>query len=118
MSDELVDVGYRDPWDERDDIRDDPPTREEYEPDTGPSIVELGSEQRAAAPPDLPRRRLRRETTPTRTADARPALTQTGGHVTSRGEPSGMSNGDSSAGTNGASPAPVIPPAPVRVRAC
>ncbi len=38
---ELIDAGYRDPWDERDDIPDDPPTREEYDP----TIRELGSEQ-------------------------------------------------------------------------
>lgn len=34
---ELVDVGYRDPLDERDDIPDPPPTRDEYEPELGPA---------------------------------------------------------------------------------
>lgn len=30
---ELVDVGYHDPWEQRDDVADAPPSREEYDPD-------------------------------------------------------------------------------------
>lgn len=44
MSD-LVDVGYRDPCEEPDVVRDDRPTPEEYADDDRPRIAELGSDQ-------------------------------------------------------------------------
>jgi hypothetical protein len=45
VSDELVDVGYRDPWEEPDIVREPAPGPEEYADGDRPRIVELGSDQ-------------------------------------------------------------------------
>jgi hypothetical protein len=42
---ELVDVGYRDPWEEPDIVREPPPTPDEYADGDRPRIAELGSSQ-------------------------------------------------------------------------
>jgi hypothetical protein len=42
VSDELVDVGYRDPWEEPDIVRDPPPAAAEYADGDRPRIAELG----------------------------------------------------------------------------